>query len=298
MTLNNILENWSLSDQPVNKIYSSCWQIGDSYILKTGTDLQQLESNLRMIHLLAEQNIPVATVIPTTQGKAYIVEEGSYYFLSRKISGEHIADIYAGNYLENAYLIGTVVARLHIAFLECQKKITCYDNNFYEEMNGWVRLTFEEHGIESVPRPILSECINQLGNFYPRLPRQLIHRDIHPGNMLFHNNQLTGYIDFDLSQINARIFDLCYISLSFLVGRTDDGAVTAKWFEILKKLVEGYQTLIPLMENEKNAIPVMMIAIELLFIAYFTKEKQTNFAEGSVQLLLWLQEHKKDIHIQ
>lgn len=70
MTLNNILENWSLSNQPVKQIYSSCWQIGDSYILKTGTDQKQLESNLRIIQLLAEQNIPVATVIPTKQDRA------------------------------------------------------------------------------------------------------------------------------------------------------------------------------------------------------------------------------------
>ena len=108
-------------------------------------------------------------------------------------------------------MIGKVIARLHNAFRICQDKISVYDNNFYKEIDGWVSQTFRDKNITSVPTEILEECVSKLKNIYPKLPRQLIHRDTHMENMLFENNILTGYIDFDLSQINARIFDLCCI---------------------------------------------------------------------------------------
>lgn len=295
MTLNNILENWNLSRQPVRQIYKSCWQVGDSYILKTGTDLQQLERNLNMILLLSEQKLPVATVLPARSGKAYIIEKNSYYFVSRKLNGEHITDIYAGDYEETAYLLGTVTAGLHAAFRECQEKLPCYSNNFYEEMNGWVRQTLQNNNRDNGTIQILEECSNLLSELYPQLPRQLIHRDLHLGNLLLEGSRLTGYIDFDLSQINARIFDLCYLSLSFLVGRTEDRAAAEKWFVILRKLIEGYQTKFLLTEVEKAAIPVMMAAIELLFVAYFLKENQVKLAEGSEKLLLWIWEHREEL---
>ena len=37
---------------------------------------------------------------------------------------------------------------------------------------------------------------------------------MHFGNFLFQEGSFSGYIDFDLSQKNIRIFDLCY----FLAG--------------------------------------------------------------------------------
>ena len=33
---------------------------------------------------------------------------------------------------------------------------------------------------------------------------------------LFYNNKFSGYIDFDLSQINIRIFDICYFHQRYI----------------------------------------------------------------------------------
>jgi hypothetical protein len=40
--------------------------------------------------------------------------------------------------------------------------------------------------------------------------------------LLVEDNVLTGCIDFDLSQINARIFDVCYMTSGFLIDNIDD----------------------------------------------------------------------------
>lgn len=298
MKINQVLERWNISNEPIKQIYNSAWQVGDKYVLKTGEDINKLHSNLLMINALSEQNIPVATVIKTFDGLDYILEDNAYFFVSKKIDGEHLTDIYGGKHSELAYLIGQVIGRLHIAFRECQAKISCYDNNFYDEIVGWVSQTFNDKNITLIPDDILKQCVSELRYRYPNLPRQLIHRDIHPGNMLFQNNLLTGYIDFDLSQINARVFDLCYMSLSFLIDNTDDIHKTIKWFEILNNIVNGYSSVTPLSSEEKKAIPVMMIAIEMLFVAYFAKNNDTEGANGAAKMLLWLWENKEKINFQ
>ncbi|MBK1813198.1 phosphotransferase [Clostridium sp. YIM B02505] len=298
MEINKILEHWNMENEPSKQIYSSAWQIGDKYVLKTGNDMDKLRSNLVIIKALSEQNIPVATVVKTKNGLDYIVEDNAYYFISRKIDGEHLTNIYDDDYSEWAHLIGQVIGRLHIAFRACQTRIYCYDNDFYDEIVGWVTQTFKDKNITLIPDHILNEVVSGLKDIYPKLPRQLIHRDIHPGNMLFQDKLLTGYIDFDLSQINARVFDLCYMALSFLIDNTDDKEKTTKWFEMLNSLVDGYGTITPLTLEEKKAVPVMMMAIEMLFVAYFTDNNDAECTEGAAKILLWVWENKEKIQLQ
>lgn len=92
-------------------------------------------------------------------------------------------------------------------------------------------------------------------------------------------HQLTGYNDFDLGQINARVFDICYLAISFLVGN----------------IRSGYDSKLPLSELEKNALPVMMMSIELLFVAYFMKQNDSDNAETAAVMFMWLWENH---HIQ
>jgi Ser/Thr protein kinase RdoA (MazF antagonist) len=298
MEVSQVLERWNIADEHIIQVYSSAWQIGDKYVLKTGSNIDELHRNLLIINALSSQNVPVATIIKTVNGLDYILEDNAYFFISKKIDGEHLTNIYNGNYPELAYLIGEVIGRLHIAFRECQEKISCYDNDFYGEIIGWVSQTFHDKNITLIPEDILKGCVSDLKNIYTTLPRQLIHRDIHLGNMLFQNNHLTGYIDFDLSQVNARIFDLCYMSLSFLISNVDNQDKTIKWFEILKNIVNGYNSEISLSYNEKKAIPIMMVAIEMLFVAYFINNNDLECADGAAKMLLWLWENKEKIRLQ
>lgn len=298
MEIREILINWDISNEKIKQIHASAWQVGDRYILKTGNNFSWLNNNISIIKALAEENMPVATITKTKDGLEYIIEDNNYFFLSKKIHGEHIKDIYTDSYKDLSYMIGEVIGRLHIAFQKCQEEIPCFDNNFYDEIVGWVSQTFRDKNITTVSADILEGCISQLGVIYPKLPRQLIHRDIHLENMLFQNHVLTGYIDFDLSQINARIFDLCYMSLSFLIGNVNDKNKTEKWLEILHNIVEGYNSIIPLTPDEKIAIPTMMVAIEMLFVAYFANKNEKEYANGSAEMLVWLWENKEKITLQ
>lgn len=292
---NKILDNWGISNESVKQIYSSAWDIGNRYILKTGTNFAWLNSNLSLIKVLADYDIPVASIIKTLDGADYITQDNSYYFLSKKIRGEHINDIYGDDYKELSLLIGQVISKLHIGFQKCQEILPCRDNNFYDEITGWVLNTIKEKDVNTIPHNILKECISELEAIYPKLPRQLIHRDIHLNNMLFENKVLTGYIDFDLSQIDARIFDLCYMALGLLVDNINDDKKTTKWFEIVRNIVEGYSANIPLTMEEKRAIPIVMMVIEVLFVAYFVNENNKECSDGAAEMLVWLWVNKEKI---
>ncbi len=297
MEINQVLSYWDMSQETSKQIYPSAWQVGECYILKTGSDINALNNNLTLIRALSRQNIPVAGIVKTVNGADYVSIDNQYYFLSKRLSGEHISDIYSGNYLKLSYTFGKVIGRLHRAFLKCQGRIYCHDNNYYEEITGWVWDTFQNKNIQSIPQELLTETITALKEVYPKLTRQLIHRDIHPGNMLFCRNKLTGYIDFDLSQINARIFDLCYMALSLLKGHIYDSDKTAKWFEILKRLAEGYETIHPLTEEEKNAFPVIMLSIEMLFVAYYTNQNKAEPAAEAAAMFMWLWENRERVRL-
>jgi Ser/Thr protein kinase RdoA (MazF antagonist) len=292
---NKILTNWGISNESIKQIYSSAWEIGDRYILKTGTNFAWLNSNLSLIKVLSAYDIPVASIIKTLDGTDYITQDNSYYFLSKKIKGEHINNIYGEDYKELSILIGQVIGKLHIGFQKCQDILPCRDNNFYDEITGWVLNTIKEKDINTIPQKILKECISELEVIYPKLQRQLIHRDIHLKNMLFENKVLTGYIDFDLSQIDARIFDLCYMALGLLIDNVNDDNKTTKWFEIVRNIVEGYSENILLTLEEKKAIPIIMMSIEILFVAYFTNENNKACADGAAEILIWLSKNKEKI---
>ena len=64
--------------------------------------------------------------------------------------------------------------------------------------------------------------IDGFGMLYDKLPKQLIHRDPNPSNILFDNGIVTGFIDFDLSEINIRLWDVCYCATGILSDGSDE----------------------------------------------------------------------------
>ena len=75
---------------------------------------------------------------------------------------------------------------------------------------------------------------------YKTLPRQIIHRDMHPGKLLFDKGVFTGYLDFDLSQSNARIFDIVYLGCGLLVDNYKDETRLGQWCDIFAGIIQGY----------------------------------------------------------
>ena len=67
--IRNLLFHWGLQNCQVKQIYNSTWQVGEEYVLKVYENIEGLERNLKILHILGEMNIPVGKVVPANDKK-------------------------------------------------------------------------------------------------------------------------------------------------------------------------------------------------------------------------------------
>lgn len=278
----------------IEQIHRNIWSIDNTYILKRGTNHVQFGKNVTLSNMLAEKGIPVARYYKTIDGKSYYVGGNECYCLMGKISGQHM-DPYLGNSKENGRILGNTVATLHIALKEIEGQIECCEANSIKELNDWI---VEKIKIEKID--LRTDIIDDFFAFeplYSTLPRQLIHRDMHLGNLMFDNWNFVGYLDFDISQKNVRIFDICYLGAGMLMGNYQREDRFKLWREIFDGVVQGYEEICPLLENERMAIPMMFIIIELTFTAFFSRIGRVEVLQSCIDMVNWLYDNKDKIKV-
>ena len=77
------------------------------------------------------------------------------------------------------------------------------------------------------------------------LPRQVIHNDFHPGNVLSDGLRITGVLDFGDVVHTARVVDV---------------AVALCYFGWHDELIDGFAEVVPLRDDERAALPVLVAA--------------------------------------
>lgn len=291
--IKNIISHWSIEPQEIIQIYDTAWQIGNDYILKVYENLELLERNIKIITILDDMNIPVGKNIPTIENHSFAKDEQYYYILSERLPGSNIVSI--RNKPDLAFEMGRIIANLHLAFQKCETQDTFWNNSLLTEMKGWIRKSLSDDGWQHIEERSFNSTLSNLETLYNCLPVQLIHRDVHFGNFLFQDGKFSGYIDFDLSQRNIRIFDLCYFMLGLLSEEEKLDITEVQWFEILENVFAGYHQIARLTEEEKQAVPYVMQSIELLFTAWFLKQNDTKCAENAVQIYKFVDKNKNRI---
>ena len=292
--IEEILINWGMQNSEIKQIYNTSWLIGTDYVLKVYSDRREtLERNITTINILNKMNISVGQSVPTVDNEEYFVQEGSYYFLSKKLNGSNIVKI--TNNENFALQLGEIIANLHIAFQKCENEIVFWNNSLLDEMNGWVKENFENTDWQIITKDEYEALVSDLSKLYNALPVQLIHRDVHFGNFLFDKGEFSGYIDFDLSQRNIRIFDLCYFLLGLLSEKEKFELTEEIWFSFMKNVFAGYNNKIKLTEAEKQAVPYVMQCIELLFISFFASQNDTACADSTYKIFKFIAKNQKRI---
>jgi aminoglycoside phosphotransferase len=291
--IKEILKEWNINDCPV-QIYHSAWSVKDKYVLKEYSDHDALKRNIQMHKILYKEGIPVPEICPLVNGKEYFEKNKKMYILTTKLKGNNIINM---NQCEENwfYQFGDILARLHIAFRECEKTMSFWNNSLLEEMNGWVSRDLDKFAPEYLTKKDIQDSIIQLSQVYQELPKQLIHRDVHLGNFLFDDKTFSGYIDFDLSQSNIRIFDLCYFLLGILSNDDNNRVNVERWYMIVRQVMDGYDSLIELTDIEKQSIVCVMKNIELLFVAYFLGIGDEKLAKDAGDLFSFVCENEEKI---
>ena len=287
-----ILPLWGIEGQQLTQIYPSVWEINHSYVIKVYTDKAQLQRNIKISEILLDCAIAVAKILLTKAGETYVEYNDAYFLISQKLRGSNISNIKDRTI---ALEMGRSIARLHMAFMKCQEAVEFWDNSLLEELKGWIRENLANNEWKILNEQEYSSTVELLESTYDCLPKQLIHRDVHFGNFLFSEGRLSGYVDFDLSQKNIRIFDICYFLAGLLSEEEGKAFTKAEWIETVKLVVAGYESILPLSQQEKDAIPCVMKCIEILFVAYFIGIDDIKCANDAYNVFRYIQNCEWDI---
>lgn len=274
------------------------WTIGDDYIFKTGKNISGLRTHIAISRELERAGMFSASPVKTINGDDFIIEDDRYYVLTNRIKGEFLTpeERYTGDRTEIGKKYGEAIGNLHKVLKKQDSNLEVNDSNLLKTVLDWAlpktKITMEQWNCP-LPDAFYEDFIENFTKIYDELPRHIIHRDANPSNIMFHNGEVSGFIDFVISQRNVRIFDPCYCATGILseADEIEDGF--DKWDEILKGIISGYDEVCKLTAAEKSAIPYIIYSIQMIFIAWFlTEETYKNIAMRNREMLIWIWENK------
>ncbi|MHC1749615.1 MAG: helix-turn-helix domain-containing protein [Cellulosilyticaceae bacterium] len=277
----------------------STWQIGNQYVFKTGGDIAGVRAQIAIAKALAQNGMDASCPIPTKKGEEIVIRDGRFYMVTNKIQGDFLPpqERYGENRDKIAVKYGSAIGKLHEALLEVEDLVEANDTNMLDMVMNWAmphtKTVLEQWGC-ALPEAFYLEYVENFPKIYEKLPRQMIHRDANPSNIMFDGGDVTGFIDFALSERNIRLFDPCYCATGILSEACDIEDGFDKWPDILKGIVKGYNEIVHLENEEIQAIPYVIYSIQMIFIAWLIdNEKYKNCALQNRKMLVWMWENKE-----
>lgn len=243
--IREILKHWSLEKESITDIYyentgeqnHNAYYIGDRYVIKFTTNLGEMNKHIALSKALTNAGLSAAVPILTVDGQEYIENNGVWCFLAPRLDGSQInaVDLYDANYKEKAHFVGEIIGQLHTALRNVDAVVN--DVDLYESVIHWALPKSKQ--VVALPDNICKDYTETFGQLYSKLPKQIIHRDPNPSNIILCNDRW-GFIDFDLSERNVRIFDPCYAATGILCESLDnhDMEKLEKWVKICRLIVK------------------------------------------------------------
>ena len=290
-----ILKHWNLDGEPITDIYydgtgnkneNACY-VGDNYVLKFTVNLGKLKKHIEVSKALHSIGLLSAVPVPTADGAEYIQDGEAYFYLTCRLPGEQmVAHRFADG---DGRFVGEIIGQLHLALSGIEDRVS--EADLLATVREWALP--KAKAALNLSNTICEEYLDTFDNLYPNLPRQIIHRDPNPGNIICANDQW-GFIDFELAERNARIYDPCYAATAVLsesFGQDND-----KWLEIYRDIICGYDSVAHLTDEERNAIPHVILANQFVCVAWFSEQdKYAELFETNKKMTLWLIDHFEEL---
>lgn len=290
--INTESEEQSISIASETKKVNHTWSIGDKFILKTSKNISDLKTHIIISKALSKLEIETTYPILTKDGKDYIIKEDRYYILTTKVDGRFLSneELYKDNRFDTGRRYGEAIGKLHKILNEQVDNLIIDDTNLIKIALKWAlpeTKKIMEQWDCSLPEEFYDNYTQNLSKYYHQLPRQIIHRDLNPSNILFKDGEVTGFIDFDISERNIRIFDICYCATGILSETENYEESFEQWIEIKEGIIKGYDSVIQLTDMEKQSIPYVIYTIQMIFIAWLNgKEEYKELAIKNRNMLL------------
>jgi len=283
-----ILKHWNLENETITDIYyegtgskndSACY-VGEAYVLKYTANLGKLKNHIEVSKAIESVGLCAAIPVETSDGQDYIQDGELYFYLTKRLPGTQlVAHRFSGG---DGRFVGEIIGQLHLALRKIEYPVS--EADLLSTVRDWALP--EAKAVLNLPDVFCKEYLESFSDLYPNLPRQIIHRDPNPGNIICADDQW-GFIDFDLSERNVRIFDPCYAATAVLSETFDRN--NEKWLETYRDIVCGYDSVAHLTESECKAIPYIILANQFVCVAWFAgQDKYAEIFETNKRMTTWL----------
>lgn len=300
-----ILTAWSLEKEAITDIYyegsgskneNACY-VGDKYVMKFTANYGKLKKHMELTAAIESVGLYTASLIKTEGGSEYIKDGELYFYLTSRLQGKQMVagDMYADDYKAKARFVGEILGQLHLALEKVEAAVETA--NLQETVKNWA-LPKAKMAM-NLPESFCKDYGQKLGELFHKLPTQIIHRDPNPANIICGEDKW-GFIDFELSEKNVRIYDVCYAATAILSERFSDAddAKCRKWIEIYKNIVLGYDSVAKLQTEEREAIPYVLLANQFVCVAWFSEqEKYQDIYETNKRMTVWIVEHFDELNV-
>lgn len=249
----------------------SLYYVGDNHLLKFSTSLGGLKNHIKISEALEKEGLLAATPVETCDGAKYVQYGQLYCCLTKRIQGQQILpqNLFKEDAEGDARFIGEIIGHLSIALADVD--IVVNNGNMYENIVNSAMPMLQKANI--IPSALCRKYITEFGDLYARLPQQIIHRNLSPSNIILEGSKW-GFIEFELSERNIRIFDPCYAATAVLSEFYYGGDRFVKWIEIYKEIMYGYDTVAKLSDDERKAVPYVVLSNQLLATAWFSLQEK------------------------
>lgn len=229
-------------------------------VYESRTEIDDLPFFLGLLDHLAEQGCPVPRTIHDRDNRPFRDHEGKALALIEFLPGVSVSEPTP----EQARAVGAALASVHLAAAN-------YPASRANDMGleAWNRLLdgCGEEGLASI-HPELGRIIGDELAFltakWPEgLPRGVIHADLFPDNVLMRADEVAGLIDFYFACNDILAYDIAVTHAAWCFsadGRRFDASLS-------QALLEGYEAVRPLGDEERHALPILARGAAMRFIA-------------------------------
>ena len=299
-----LLEYWGLEEYPVRNVYyegsgqisENEFTVGEDYVLKVSGLPGGLKLHMEIAEALNNVGLEVSLPVATKEGEFLVQDADVYAMVCHRVKGSRMngREMLQTGDVKAAYRFGVLIGKLHLALKKLDDSL-CQENHLYNTVTEWALPKAQEK--LCVPQPLVTEYKAQFGACYDKLPKQIIHRNMNLSYVYLNDKEMSGVTDFELSEYSIRLFDACYAATGILSENfSNEDAALEKWLPLYQNIIQGYDGVVQLTEEEKKALPYVVLSIQLICVAYFAdKEQFTELAKVNEQMLVELMEHQNEL---
>jgi homoserine kinase type II len=262
-------------------------------------------SHALQLHLVAQQ-FPLPHLIGTRKDNNSLLEwRGGVYELFEYIAGQPYPQT-----LEATADAGRVLALYHKLLLDFQTQWQPGAGGYHRSAPVAAGLQRIEAATTNGANLLLkdlaarytraADAVDAQG--LPDWPRQIVHADWHPGNMLFRQDHVVAVIDYDAARLLPRIVDVANGALQFSIV-DGSGTDVAQWPDYtdetrFKRFLRGYDQVMMLSQAEARVLPWLMVEALIAEAVFpiaatgsFGRTEGTAFLQMVQRKVHWMEKH-------